>query len=86
MHIIYASIFLQPQVRLEVPKVKKGNLWALSVFRLNQMLNHHVGRQPPEICVFITFSGKIVKMLVKYQYLESFRKIFRNRTVILELK
>ena len=59
---------------------KKENLWALSVFRLNLMLNHHVGRQPPEICVFFITFLKICEMLVKYQLFEYFRKIFRNRT------
>ena len=48
----YMQAFFATPGQVRGTQSKKENLWALSVFRLNLMLNHHVGRQPPEICVF----------------------------------
>ena len=71
----YMQAFFATPGQVRGTQSKKENLWALSVFRLNLMLNHHVGRQPPEICVFSShFLENLWKMLVKYQYLEYFRK------------
>ena len=72
---------LRVGVHLCIPRSGQGlpkivdKFWALSVFRLNLMLNHHVGRQPPEICIFIKFSYN-VKILVKYHCLEYQINIF----------